>query len=474
MTIALAFLAFAEEDTETTPASARPAALRARHRRGGLAERLGPRASRPRGRRRSPGVLTLDGVPRRAAPSPAPPGPQQRPPADRPEQLVHRVLGVRHQAEHVARLACHAGDVGQRAVRVLGVAQRDLARGLDALQLAGGAYQAPSWCLTGMRSTAPGARPPTRASRRARRRDHVAADEAPVVVRAQHARQQARLAEHLEAVADAEHGPAGRGERRDLPHHRREARDRAGAQVVAVREAARDDHAVQPSSRSRACQSAHGPPPRRSTARRASRSSHEPGNVITPIRGTPRPPRAPASTTTSYPSIRPFASTRSAASRPPRSACPRLHVNSTSNSRRARTALAGYPSVASAWRDRLALRVEDPLLGPHQHRHLHARTPSRRGSPRTGAGEPLVGLAVARGRAVAHLVGAARGRAASCPRPASPASRARTACRRTAARLPGAYCRPASSATSPASAPRRRATSAPSRRGRTRTSCRRG
>ena len=70
------------------------------------------------------------------------------------------------------------------------------------------------------------------------------ADEAQRRVRQQRARQQARLAQHLEAVADAEHEPAVAGEALDLLHDRREARDRAHAQVVAVGEAARDDHRV--------------------------------------------------------------------------------------------------------------------------------------------------------------------------------------------------------------------------------------
>ena len=71
----------------------------------------------------------------------------------------------------------------------------------------------------------------------------VPADEATVVIGPQDTRQQAGLAQHLEAVADAEHRAAGRGERLDLAHHRREAGDRAGAQIVAVGEPARDDHA---------------------------------------------------------------------------------------------------------------------------------------------------------------------------------------------------------------------------------------
>ena len=62
---------------------------------------------------------------------------------------------------------------------------------------------------------------------------------------AQHrAGQQPRLEQDLEAVADAEHRAAGVGERRDRGHDRREPRDRAGAQVVAVGEAARQDDDV--------------------------------------------------------------------------------------------------------------------------------------------------------------------------------------------------------------------------------------
>ena len=57
-------------------------------------------------------------------------------------------------------------------------------------------------------------------------------------------RQQARLEQHLEAVADAEHRPALAGELRDRGHDRREPGDRAGAQIVAVREAAGQDHDV--------------------------------------------------------------------------------------------------------------------------------------------------------------------------------------------------------------------------------------
>ena len=58
--------------------------------------------------------------------------------------------------------------------------------------------------------------------------------------------QEARLEQDLEAVADAEHQPARLGVPLDRRHHRRERRHRAGAQVVAVGEAARQDHEVAP------------------------------------------------------------------------------------------------------------------------------------------------------------------------------------------------------------------------------------
>jgi len=69
----------------------------------------------------------------------------------------------------------------------------------------------------------------------------------PHVAIAQHrAGQQARLEQHLEAVADAEHRSAGLCELDHRGHDRRKARDRAGPEVVAVREPAREDHDVGP------------------------------------------------------------------------------------------------------------------------------------------------------------------------------------------------------------------------------------
>ena len=87
-----------------------------------------------------------------------------------------------------------------------------------------------------------------RAGERAAAVEHLELDlaegEAPVGVAEQRAGQQVRLAEHLKAVADPQHEPAVARELDHRLHRRREARDRAGAQVVAVGEAAGDDDRV--------------------------------------------------------------------------------------------------------------------------------------------------------------------------------------------------------------------------------------
>jgi hypothetical protein len=65
-----------------------------------------------------------------------------------------------------------------------------------------------------------------------------------VVVGQQRTRQQAGLAQDLEAVADPEHRATLASEGDDVLHDRREARDGSDPQVVAVGEAAGDDHRV--------------------------------------------------------------------------------------------------------------------------------------------------------------------------------------------------------------------------------------
>jgi hypothetical protein len=72
----------------------------------------------------------------------------------------------------------------------------------------------------------------------------LAAYEAETAVPEQCAGHEARLGEHLEAVADAEDESAVARIRIDRAHHRTEAGDDAGADVVAVREPARQDDRV--------------------------------------------------------------------------------------------------------------------------------------------------------------------------------------------------------------------------------------
>jgi hypothetical protein len=69
-------------------------------------------------------------------------------------------------------------------------------------------------------------------------------DKAQVGVARQRAGQQPRLAQHLKAVADAQHGPAVAGKGRHRAHDRGKARQRPGAQVVAVGKPAGHDHRV--------------------------------------------------------------------------------------------------------------------------------------------------------------------------------------------------------------------------------------
>ena len=152
-----------------------------------------------------------------------------------------------HQPEHVALAAAHPGDVALGAVGVATgrVSEDDLAVCLHVVE-----YHLRR-VIAARRVLDRDRQPRFRAARLRERSvvfDHhaidLAADEAQSLVGQQRAGQQARLAEDLKAVADAEHEPALAGELGDGLHHRREARDRAHAQVVAIAEAAGHDHGI--------------------------------------------------------------------------------------------------------------------------------------------------------------------------------------------------------------------------------------
>src|SRR5439155_13087225 len=74
---------------------------------------------------------------------------------------------------------------------------------------------------------------------------NVAAHERERLVSAKDAREQARFAEDLKAVADPEDEPTVRRELGDRRHRRRKACDRAAAQVVTVREPTREHDGVE-------------------------------------------------------------------------------------------------------------------------------------------------------------------------------------------------------------------------------------
>src|SRR5665647_1295863 len=133
------------------------------------------------------------------------------------ELTVRQQAGDRRFASVVqlleAALVADARDVVDRAVAGLVVAQHDLAVRLQLGDEAGRSKPAAVTVLHRDDETLS-----VRAARRERQivalddERHVAADEAQRLVLQQDARQEAGLAQDLEAVADAEHEPAGVGE----------------------------------------------------------------------------------------------------------------------------------------------------------------------------------------------------------------------------------------------------------------------
>ena len=161
---------------------------------------------------------------------------------------------MRHEADHVAHLVPQARDVVHRSVRVglrRGAAVLvDVAEDHEAALLdPGDGRRVGHPAALAVRDGHSHQVPPQAARERGRvaldpHADPVAAELEAGVAR-QRARQQSRLAQDLEAVAAAEHGAARLGEAAQLADRRREARDRAGADVVAVGEAAGDDRGVE-------------------------------------------------------------------------------------------------------------------------------------------------------------------------------------------------------------------------------------
>ena len=151
------------------------------------------------------------------------------------------MLGMGHEAEHVASLVDDPCDVPERAVHVRRVAEDELAASgeLDELALvrmpcAFAVLHGKNELLTGLTAAC------EHAVRGLDAHHGVLADELELRVGPESPRKQPGLAQDLKTVADPEHGASRGGESADRIHHRSDARDRAAPQVVAVRETARE------------------------------------------------------------------------------------------------------------------------------------------------------------------------------------------------------------------------------------------
>ena len=255
-------------------------------------------------------------------------------------------------ARDVASLVGHTGDRADRAVGVLAVAQQHLAARVQLGDRLGLGEEAAVVVLDRDRQHVAG-EPPRQPRRLAL--DNAARRPEPELQRgvgAQHAGHQPGLGQHLEAVADAQHRPAAASacvaHRR---HHRRESGQRAGAQVVAVAEAAGHDHGVDapqigvavPQRDRLGAHQSRRRASRRGRRRRPGSRRRRPGSSRPPAR--PRTARSAGSRAPSRRSLR-----RSAAPAPRRrprprgrTPCPRGHPPPGS---RARPASGGQPPPA--------------------------------------------------------------------------------------------------------------------------------
>src|SRR5258708_11518030 len=123
------------------------------------------------------------------------------------------MLGMGHQSDDAAVLAADTSDARGRAVRVgAGVARHHLASLLDPTQRGRVRHIRALTALEHQRHLLAGRIGPGPAGGRVLHpHPDLPADEAQATVTSQRARQQVRLAENLEAIADAEHRQAGPG-----------------------------------------------------------------------------------------------------------------------------------------------------------------------------------------------------------------------------------------------------------------------
>jgi hypothetical protein len=134
---------------------------------------------------------------------------------------VGGTLGVGHQADHVAALVAHAGDVVGRPVWVVDVAEHDPVLGSKHGERVGFGGVVALEVVDRDRQAAPHLKP---LRERSVRRSHLqcagSAHELQLGVLLERTGQQAGLAQHLEAVADADDRTTGLGQRSHCGHDR--------------------------------------------------------------------------------------------------------------------------------------------------------------------------------------------------------------------------------------------------------------
>ena len=204
----------------------------------------------------------------------------------------------------------------------------------------------------------------------------VSTDELELPIRAQDSGQEARLAQDLEPVADAQHRASARCEGADGVHDRSDAGDRARAQVVAVGEASRQDDCpdcrrqlglLVPHERRLRADGAEGP---RGVSIVVRAREDDDGDV--------RPVRHDSSRRISKLSMSGLASSSShmrwiSARAPSASSA----STSRSTTRPTRAASDVEPELLERMPNRVALRVEDAFLGSDENRRLHSTISGR-------------------------------------------------------------------------------------------------
>ena len=170
------------------------------------------------------------------------------------EPRLARPLGVGHEAEDVAARVADARDVLERSVRVARVRDHALGVAVTEQDLAVGGQLGQGRFVGGVIAFAVGDGDVQHLARlggaeervigRADPQEAVLADEMERTVADERAGQEPRLGQHLEAVADADQEPAVIGIIAHGFHNGRKPGDGTAAEVIAVGEAARQDHEI--------------------------------------------------------------------------------------------------------------------------------------------------------------------------------------------------------------------------------------